>query len=217
MIWAPYGPCDQRSGHPLAQVSWHIKWIVTESQEVAIGWWDSSPLKFTLRQHKSMHLLVTHALIWHMGDGHWDGIKGLAHYCHTLQNQPLSGPWIHWLTLSSVEDSGGFSRRNSVEDPKPFILFEVVDLTGRPVMASDRPIPSHTHCHDCCPGQIKRQGASNPAVKPHGDGGWGRESQKGKMDLLIAYKIHNESQSVFVKILGRLWCFWTIQKWFVDP
>lgn len=65
-----------------------------------------------------------------------------------------------------MEDSGGFRRRNSVEDPEPFILFEVVDLTGRPAMASDRPTPSHTHCHDCRAGQIKRQGTSNPAVNP---------------------------------------------------
>lgn len=118
----------------MTQVSWHIKLTVTERQEVAIGWWASSPLKFTLRQHKTTHLLVTPAWIWHMGDG-------------SLGRDPMDLPtiatlfWINSflghestdLLLSSVGGSGGFSRRHSVEDPKPFIFFQVVDLTGRSV------------------------------------------------------------------------------------
>lgn len=123
IIWAPCGP--SKLAHK-----------INCNREVWSGYWVMRLLSLEVYTETTQkHAFIGYSCL-DPAYGGWPfgmGSDGLAHYCHSFQNQLLSGPWIHWLTLSLAEGSVGLSRKNSVEDPKPFILSEVVDLTGRPV------------------------------------------------------------------------------------
>lgn len=98
---------------------------------------------YTETTQKHAFIGYSHLYLAHEGWPFGMGSNGLVHYCHSAESTPF---WaIHSDLMSSVEDSGGFSRRNSVEDLKTFLLSEVVDLAGRPVDGQWEAYPfSHT-------------------------------------------------------------------------